>query len=291
MIGIYKDGVTKRGDTRLTMAYRGLTINSDSYPVSIVAVSHSFDAVLEPKVGRDGMEGYEAHKMSTLVRIEGMVKADNLAALHDRIEILNAAFDPVISTENDTADVDIGYMPFTFSVPTADTANYASGLIPMQYYGRSLQLPVSRISKFEGNEVQFGIILQCIDPRRYLQTGEDEIRTGVGDIVVANSLASYSSWPIVTIVCTTSTGILSLRRVSSNDDRTLFLDLSVQDGKTIIVDMNRREILVDGIVNMIPNTPGGDYWWIAPGTNTITVANFTGLFTGTVEVDWTRAFV
>ena len=90
MIGIYGDDL----ETRLAMAYRGLTINDDSYPVASIAVDHRYDSVIEANAQIDGMEAYGSRRMVTMLTVEGIVKADSVSQLHDRIEALNAAFDP-----------------------------------------------------------------------------------------------------------------------------------------------------------------------------------------------------
>lgn len=291
MIGIYKDRTAGGEDTRLAMTYRSLTINNDTYPVSIVVASHRFDSVTEPRAERDGMEAYVPRRMVTTYRIEGIVKADNIAQLHDRIDALNAAFDPILATDADPTDIDTGFLPFTFSVPTEDTDNYATGLIPMQIYGRSLELPVNRVSKFEGDGARFSILLQCADPRRYLQTNEELTIVGLSD-TMDNSLSTYASWPIVTL--TMSGAGSAAWYMDRNDDGwdhlPITIDLSGRSaGEVVVIDMDRKEILVDGVVDMSLYVSG--HYFMAPASDTtlLSVPNQTGITS--CVVTWARAFV
>lgn len=273
------------------MAYRSLTINDDDYPVDAVAITHTFDSVTEPKAQRDGMEAYESHKINALIRIDGFIRGTSVADMHDKIEALNAAFDPVVATEADDSDFDIGFWPFTFSVPTANTDDYATGLIPMQYYARAMQLPVDRVSKFEGHSTPYTILLMAIDPRRYLQTTESEVRTNAGAMTLDNSLAKFSSWPTVTIALTgAGQSKLTLQRVADADTRSLVLNLSSYgNGDEIVIDMERRQITVDG-ASAMGSWDSGDFWWLAPESQTLNVTNTTGTLAGTVTVEWRRAF-
>lgn len=280
MIGIYGNDKT----ARLPMAYRGLTINDDTYPVGIVAINHQYDAVTEPLAQKNGMEAYDPRHLVTMVRIEGTIEGTSVADLHDKVEALNAAFDPVLAFEADTSTFDPGYMPFTFSVPTEDTANYPDGLKPLEYFGRSMQLPVPRFSKFEGDVARFTIVLQCVDPRRYLQTDTD-VAVGTST-VINNSLGQYKSMPVITIVMS---GAGASNFTISNGTDTLTLDLTgLSAGTTVIIDTGSRSILVGGADRM-DLWVSGKYPAVKASSHTWTTANRTGV--SSVTVTYRRAFV
>lgn len=280
MIGIYGNDKT----SRLPMAYRGLTINDDTYPVGIIAINHQYDAVTEPLAQRNGMEAYDPRHLVTMVRIEGTVEGTSVADLHDKIEALNAAFDPVLAFEEDTSEFDPGYMPFTFSVPTEDSTHYPSGLKELEYFGRSMQLPIPRISKFEGDVARFTIILQCVDPRRYLQTDTDVSVSA--STTIDNQLAQYKSMPVITIVMS---GVGASNFTISNGTDTLTLDLSgLSAGDTVIIDTGSRSILVGGADRM-DLWVSGKYPPVKAAWHTWVSTNRTGVSSSTVT--YRRAFV
>lgn len=291
MIGIYDDG----GD-RLAMAYRSLTINDESYPVSSVVVDHRYDSVTEPKPQADGMEAYAVRRLVAMIRADGVVKADSVADLHDKVEALNAAFDPVLAFDEDTATRDIGFLPFTFSVPTADDTGYPTGLKPLQYYVRSTAIPVPRISKFEGDGAHFTLLLQAVDPRRYLQTltSVDLFHTPGGtpdsaSVAVDNSLASYSSWPTITMVMS---GFGHTAFYVDHDESgvdPLVLDLSSLVATDVVtIDMQAREVLVDGASRM-DLVVSGDFFPIRPGTQNVESGWMAGVTS--CVMSYRRAFV
>jgi hypothetical protein len=283
MIGLYSDD-----GSRLPMAYRGLTINDDTYPVDSVTVDPRWDSVTEPLAERDGMEAYDPRRIAAMVRVDGFIRASSIAQLHDRIEALNAAFDPVLARDADSADRNRGYLPFTFSVPTEDVTNYPDGLIPMQYHGRSIALPVPRVSKFEGHSVPFTILLQAVDPRRYLQTLSSLTLTSAVQ-ELDNSLASYKSWPVVRLTMS-GAGIVDWVVNNSSDDRDfLVLDLTGRAaGQVVEIDMQARTIKIDDTVDMSIYV-SGEYFDLAPDVLEVGISSVAGIASCVIE--WRRAFV
>lgn len=282
--------------TRLSIAYNGLTLNNtadpldDRYECDIVAVDEQYDGVIEPKTTTHGLESYEVRKMVTMIQIEGVIRAPSLGKLYDKVRDLNEAFDPILAQIADSsATRNIGYLPLTFSSPTLDTANYASGLIPMKYDVRSVRRPVSRSSQFEGLTCRFTLVLQAADPRAYFQTAQSAQRTNAGDITVNNSLASFPSWPTVTIDLSGGTSqVVSLAIAGGN---TLKVDLTgLTSADTVVIDMENHEILLNGTIDMSLYNDG--LWWELPAASkVVTVANVSGTLAGTVAVAWERAFV
>lgn len=281
MIGIYDDD-----DNRLAMDYASrITVNDGTYPVEAISFAPRWDAVTEPRAQEDGMEAYDPRRMSLLLQVDGMVLADSVAELHDRVDALNAAFDPVLATQSDTSEFDQGFLPFDFSVPTADTDNYPTGLKPMRLYLRAVQLPVPRLSKFEGNGIPYSLVLQAVDPRRYAQT-LTAAALPAGATVIDNSLATYRSWPVVTIDLTgAGSTIFSIDSLSDARDP-LVLNLNALAGQQVQVDMRSKLITVNGEHDMSPFV-SGEYFPLEPEAQTLNVANATN---ATVTIEWRRAF-
>lgn len=285
MIGIYDDA----GD-RIPHGYNGLVVNNDSYPIASATMSHRFDAVLEALPRSDGMEAYEPHRLSAVLQVEGTVEGVSVADLHDKIDALNAAFDPVRVTHDDDAAYDRGFIPYTFSVPTTDTDNYPDGLIPMQLYARSLSLPVGRVSKFEGHVARYTLLLQAVDPRRYLQTEDTAPLTG-SLTVINNGLATYKSWPTLRLTMSgAGDPTWWINNIEDDYAEALTLNLgALVAGDVVDVDMRRRTIkrVSDG-ASLMSLYLSGRYIEMMPLAQTIQVKNLTGI--ASAVLTYRRAF-
>jgi hypothetical protein len=287
MLPIYKAGTASQhpasDDVRIARVYRGLTVNDATYPISFSAVSDSFDAVTNPHAQRDGMEAYPTRKVQAVIREDGIVKAASLAALHDAIEALNAAFDPINAQNGDSSTEDKGFVAYTFDVPTADTANYATGLIPMQVYAKALQLPVLRTTKFDGYTCRFTLLLQVVDPRRYLQTSDSVTGTGGA---LTNTLGKYPSDITYTVV-TSGAGSAAHTIANSTTGEQLVIDLSSGAG-TYIVDFARHKITKGGSP-FDSAYVSGTYWQVRPGVaDTYAISNNSNVSSRSLA--WRRAF-
>lgn len=296
MIGLFKEN----GD-KLPITYRGLTLNDpaddpkDTFEVWLALVDPEHSSIAEPKSERDGSEIYRPKKQRGIIRITGGVKAPTAGELFDKIEDLRAAFDPVNAYMADLAStVDIGFMPLEFSRPTADTANYASGLKDLQYYARSLALPVTRVSKNDGKAARFAIVMECADPRAYSQTASSAQRTNAGAITVDNTLASYYSYPTITITLSGATGVIELERVAALDTSALQLDLTgLVAGDVVVVNMESQSVTLNGAAAMDLVVVDQADWWELYGaeSQTVNVTNISGTaLAGTVSVAWVKAF-
>jgi hypothetical protein len=303
MIAIFRDATAaeiaagiKRvnNQVRIPFTYRGLQINNDTYEIDQVAISTAYDAVTEPRAQADGLEAYDPKKIQTMIQSKGVIRATSLAALHDAIDDLNVAFDPALSKyPNPSSDPESdGFVEFYFDYPTADTAHYATGLIPMFYRVRPLELPVQISSRFSGLSTMFSLSLLAADPRRYWQTVSSASRTNGGSLTADNTLATYFSFPAIQItLAAAGPASLFLTRPSNNyfrDSETLTLNLSsCSSGDVIDVDMENRAIFKNGVA--VPSLySSGNFWALAPATSH---GLSVGTFTGTVEVAWRRAFV
>lgn len=101
--------------------------------------------------------------------------ATRVADLSDRERQVRAAFDPTLCLR-DSPDTDGAYA-LDFSEPTADTATYPTGLIPLRIYGRPLGGPEISETLADGGSRPFSFRLLCPDPRQYAQAESSLVLT------------------------------------------------------------------------------------------------------------------
>ena len=275
------------GRTRNALAYNALTINQriassnkDIVEVNTIRSETPVQTIRESREYESGLEVYGAFKRGKRLTLQGVIRAATHGALYDRIEEMAAAFDPdVVSRDNPD---DFGFLPLDFSVPTADTTNYPTGLMACRYYVRAEQAFEPPVSQYSGLVVPFLLPLLAADSRRYLQSTSQLTGAGAAD----NSLASVWSWPTLTIAMTgAGSGTFTIE--NSEAAGSLILDLSGRaNGESVAVDMERRAITVNGV-----DTPGlyvsGTFWHMEPGVNTIAVTNGTN---ASPTLTWRSAF-
>src|SRR3989337_1801856 len=91
---------------RLAVTFNGLTLNDpsdvsdDTYELNTVAGATFVDAIIEQRPEGDGMEVYDARKLSRLIRIEGVIRAPTLARFYDKGKLLAKTFAPALITLN-----------------------------------------------------------------------------------------------------------------------------------------------------------------------------------------------
>lgn len=281
-----------------SITFRTLNINNaaddetDTYLIEDVSESDAWQQAMEPYPDRDGSQTYEPFAMSKIFRVRGWVKSTTLRKLYDKIETINEKFHPVKTYLADTATYNRGYLPITFDVPTNDTANYATGLIPSQYYVQALRLPVNMSSKFQGFNARIDFLLRAADPRRYLQSSSSANRTGNGTISCNNTLAGYPSYPVITIVTTTApSGTPTIARTSPTGGTISFTGASLAGSKTYILDTQAKTFKESGGTDKISALVGGSKFFdIQDGvSNTITLASWPTDVV--VTVAWVRAFL
>ena len=293
MIALYDNS-----GARLPIAYRGLTLNDptetdpmNTTEVWAALVDAEHGALSESRPQRDGSEIYRPRKQRRLIRLTGAIKRSTMGALFDAAEELSAAFDPVNAYEADTSDYDKGFLALTFSRPTDDSANYPSGLKDLQYYARPLAIPVTQLTKNDGLAVRYEVLMECADPRAYAQNSSSANRNDAGTLNINNSLASYASWPTISIAIATASGVVDFELASDNWTKTIRLDLTGIAG-TVTVDPELRTVKDDGVDAMGILSSPAEWWWIPPAeTSVLTVANVSGnAFDGTTTVTWHKAF-
>lgn len=306
MIFLYKDTTPALGVAppspleRLPVTYgiNSLTLNSPNDPidetfelVDAVTVPMS-NSVTEVKQGKDGSEGYQTFKSGWTIRLNGYVKSKTLAGLAARMHTLAYEFDPA-NLSRRTALSTIGYYPLSFSVPTSDTANYPSGLVPSFVYARAIA-PVSfGRTKYDGYAIPFRIDMHVRDPRRYFATLQQASISG-GVISMQNSAASYHSWP-KTYITMSGAGAANATLTQTTvifSPQALVLDLSsLTAGQVVIIDHERKMISIAGVPRMDLFVSGNYHAVEAGGSGVTTVTLTNGSGISTVRYDWYRAFV
>jgi len=281
---------------RNPITFRGLTINDPTadqqslYDVEDTSESIAYQQDIEPLPDRDGIQVYEPFMVQRLIRIRGWVRGTSKADLWDKIGALNAAFDPVLCYNADTSDYNRGYLALDFNVPTANTDDYATGLIASRYYVQAIRLPVDMISKFEGHGARMDIMLRAADPRRYLQSTESENRTGNGVITVDNSLATYKSWPIITLemVSAAPAGDATITRDGTSN--TVTIDgTQLASATTYILDTQARTFKTGSTDKIAAISGDSGFPDVRTESDDFTFAGFPS--DAIITVTWRRAFV
>jgi hypothetical protein len=145
-------------------------------------------------------------------------------------------------------------------------------------------------TKFDGFNARIDFLLRAVDPRRYLQTGEQEERTGNGSVTVDNSLATRSSYPIITIGLPAGTptggGIIS----HSIGSETVLIDLvQLAASTTYVLDMQAKTFVTGSTSKIAAISGASQFFDIRAQSQTVT---FAGFASGTTfSVAWVRAFV
>lgn len=284
LIGLHNDA-----GARLAQTYNGLTLNdpadpeNDTFEVNQAIAIAAFDSSLDADPSADGAELTPAKRIQYLVRIDGTVRAPTLAKLYDKKRLLSLAFDPAgTSRANPSTN---GVLPYDFSVPTEDTDEYTTGLVPSRYYARSRGSVVPPDSMYTGTACFFSVDLIVPLARRFLQT-EDTL-AGAGE---ADNEGDAPTWPTLTI---TMAGAGNAAYAITRDgpdtgSETLTLDLSgLSNGEVVIVDLRIKHITVDG-VDAPELYVSGDFFDLDPGVNDISYANTTN---ATSSLAWRRAWV
>ncbi len=279
------------------LTFRSLALNNpsddekDTFAIEEIAESDLWQQSFEPLPNRDGSQGYEPFSLYKMFQVRGWVRAPSIAAMFDKIELLNSTFHPVNCYLADTSANNKGYLPIDFNVPTVDTANYGSGFVASRYYVQALRAPVVLESKFDGLSARIDFLMRAIDPRRYLQTTSTGNRTGNGTIVVNNSLATYRSWPVITIALPSGAPSGTATIATSEGSQVVSIDLSLLAASTTYdLDMQGRTFVKqsDGTNKIAAITGASQYFNLLAKSQTLTFAGFAA---GTsLTVTWRRAF-
>lgn len=287
MLALY-DGASPA--VRLAVTYNAYTANdpadneSDTTEINSWTSKTLIDFVADGRQDKDGLEAHAPRKQGRIYVMSGVMRSPTAAKLWDRIKLVAATFDPVlVQRANPTVN---GFIPLDFSVPTEDTATYASGLVPSRYYARPKgALDIGYDPAKYGNAAPFSLEMLLADERRYLQTASSHSQSSAS-MTLANPKADYPSWPTVTITAS-GAGSAAWTIVKGGDIAALTLDLSgLVNTDVVVVDMEHKSITKNGISTPSLKTAGG--WFdLDAGNQTIAVLNLTNL---TVSLAWRPAF-
>lgn len=107
-----------------------------------------------------------------------------------------------------------------------------------------------------------------------------------GTVVITND-GTTESFPTVTI-----TGPMSSPTVQNTTlGRYISLDLSIQAGEQIVIDMKNKTITKDGQSVIQNKVAGSQFWWLNPGSNSIKVETSSGSDAGSVQVSYRHAWI
>ena len=299
MIPIYRDppAGTKNPSPsdRLEVVYNGYTLNTAASPadnqIELVetAVTPITDQVIENKQGRDGMEVYQAFKSGLMIRMRGWIKKPTIAELMDEAALMAEKFDAALLSRR-TQTSTIGFQSLSFNVPTADIANYPTGLVTSFYLARTMEPITFGRTKYDGYAMPFRIEMLARDPSRFYYPQQTH-STPEPSSVLNNLLGRYPSWPTFTSNMTVAgaTNFTLTNQNAFGGSKSLVLNLStLVNGDVLRVDFERRRIYVNNILRMNLYV-SGVYWQIEPRANqTIAVANGNGM-SGRL-LSWYRAF-
>jgi hypothetical protein len=208
------------------VAYASLSINTATRTAAGPMVGYLVDqfdpsvvdvvAFLDKRALQDGVDASDiflgGRRLGLVVSVFGSTKGD----FWDKAQALLAAFSPTLNYGADTAA--LGFRALTFFQPTADivswpTSAYPNG-IPLQYFARPLAPPTYSMVRDEdggtsarGLSKQFRLALLAKDPRKYAQTATEHTITTAS--TTATNLGDYPTFPTITIVTTTNTGVMS----------------------------------------------------------------------------------
>jgi hypothetical protein len=279
MIGVFDDD----GTTRLAVAFNGLTINGITqssaglrsydygYTVEVAGLRTAMDYVSEPNQWADLMELYGMRKSSRIVVIRGFVKGRTISEVFDKVKALAAATDPSRIVFQNPTDY---FLPLTFSTPTEDTSNFASGLAPSKYVGIPIRMAEPQMSVVgQGLAAPYELNLLLREPKRFLQSA-----TAVsGAATTTNSIADDRSWPVLTFTLSGGAGSSSftITNVATYQGTvSLVLDLSAYTTGNWTVNF-RDKTIYQGTTIRYDVFKSGTYFTVEPGSNVISYTNTT----------------
>ena len=264
----------------------------NTYDVEDVSIQPTWDEMVEPHPDRDGSSAGFPRELQKILIIRGWIRGTSQALVNDKVNAMLRAFNPVLNYLDDSSDIDRGFTALKFNVPTTDTTNWPSGLIAVQYYVRPIQSPIPVVTRFGDLNARFNIVLRAVDPRCYEQTGQTANRTGSGTITCNNSLATYPSYPIVTVAITTApTADFTIYNGTDSNVFLSFNHSNVNASKTYTIDCQAKTVVdelgADATSILKSNS---QFFTIAHAASNTIHASSNTPSNAVITVQWTRAF-
>lgn len=298
---------TVNADLRNPYTFNGLVINNpndsqdDTYELVSAAISDQFVLATEPLPQQDGQQSYIPRKTRKILHLEGIIHAPTLGQLEYKVMQMHRYLDPINTFWDDssTMDNDKGFLSLTFSVPTSNTTDYATGLIAVRAYCRSLSRPVPAITKMSGYNARFQIMFEMIDPRFYWTT-QSVLALTNNATGVHTSLTQYPTYPLVDFTLSSAAQLININRtlpLNENgavmnvriDPRIAIQGTAAQSGDTITINMMTGKASRLGVIREDWAVAGFmRFWPVLPGSNSIQVAS-TATFSA-INLKYNRAF-
>lgn len=204
-----------KADLTREVSYRGFVANNESADISFTAGGGEASGVagcildmldlsdvdviqwMEKRAQGDGMDAGEPFKGARRIRLSGTLMEKTRGALHDALNDLSAAFDPILAAREEPQDK--GYRPLYFVVPTDDRDHWPAGIIELfvKAMPRALQVMANRDQDggvdTDALSQPFQVSMICIDPAIYgvevvdvSLTNATPVTTGVTGVAATN---------------------------------------------------------------------------------------------------------
>ncbi len=109
--------------------------------------------------------------------------------------------------------------------------------------------------------------------------------TGGTASVVNNGTAE--SFPTITVSGPMTNPIIT----NATLNRYIQLNLTVQTGEQVTIDMKNKTIMKDGQSVIQNKVAGSQFWWLNPGANTVRIQSSSGSDAGTVQVTYRHSYL
>lgn len=283
MIGIFTDSEK----VRLPITYNGLTINDEIdgpqyiYEVNQIAYRTMMNAPVESYPDMDGMEVYDARKVSKLIQITGTARAPLQKTLYSMAQDLSKAFDPARSAYLDPLGHGVSRLEY-LSLETSLSENRFIMVRP-------LQPPDIMWNEYMGLAFPFTINLLAPDPRAYTSLATSRPLTGAGGTITVGG--NYPTWPSLIQIAMGGGAGLSTFQMNYNG-LSIPLNLTYAPaGAGVSLYPAEKIALVNGVRNdnVVGNVTTSSEWWqLIPGALTMSTVGATNV--SSIRVDFNAAW-
>lgn len=276
-------------DLSQAITYRGVNLNS----ISALQPDTPMQGYLVQDVRMPDVEGWGYREKRSLadgydvsrvylgmrrVLLRGTIYALTRPELHDKIRTIRALFTPTLAYSEDPSVY--GYLPLTFSIPTEDTTNFPTGLIPAKVNARPKDQPGFFFPREQaygsdnaGFSSVFEVTLECADPRIYAQSTTDIAVTATTGSGTATSNGDYPS-PLNAILAkaAAATGASTITLTGFGTVMTVTVPASANDRQVNVDSVNKVVTLTDNGVetlrmDLISFSSGYTWPEVQPGDN------------------------
>jgi hypothetical protein len=217
----------------------------------------------------DGYDASDVYLGIRLIQMRGTIYAVSKLRLHDQIRLLRAACTPTNAFAESQAQK--GYMPLTFTMPTADANEWPTGEIPMMSLVRPTEQPgvlfirETAFGKQDGYSSFYEVQFEAKDPLFYHQEPQvfdlSGVESGIGQFINRGDYATQidfqlhvpSSQPQPKAIVFTGGGTrMTVTVPGANEDRVVRVD---SRQKIAVLDIGTQQTLrMDLVVFDAENT-------------------------------------